>query len=1019
MKYLLLCIGVLVTLQVSGQKHPAYDSLLQVIESRFNILSEEEKEATLREMSTLYASMDSTQSMYYVTESISLAEKINYPPLKITAMEHKASLNSDLTAQEVIYNEMLALSETHQYPKGKADALYGLGNVNAGKYNVEEAVQYLQKAIDIYLHNGYDLDAADTYGLLGSIYNMQGDYVTVTQYILKALAIAERLGHRQEILNSYINLGAIQYQLKDFDGAIQYYEKAMNMAKEIGNKKSLATVLNHMGLLYRDQYKHEEAVKLLRQSITLRKVLGDESKIAYSQYFLAECYFELNALDSAKTLAEESGKVFRDKNALNGEIYTAVLLGKIYTKQKNWKDAKNYLTWAKGKSTEIGWKENAKISTKYLAMVEAALGNYKAAYENHLLHKEMSDSMLNESNLREMMKVQSEYAFEKERDSIQYANAQEKLILDQSLQRAQTIEFIAIGGVAILLAIAFILYRYYRSKQKANVLLQQKNTEIEHQRKELASLDKAKSRFFANISHELRTPLTLISGPLENLMQHRSYDHATMDMALRNTKKLKGLVNDILDLSKLESDRPEVNAEPTQPDTFIRRIFSNYESFVQDIGIGYQLEMAETLPEWVMLDKARVEKVLNNLLFNAIKYTEAAGQVLMSVSSEGEKLIMTVKDTGQGIAASDLPHIFDRYFQSKQPDAPVQGGTGIGLALARELALLMEGDLTVESELGKGSSFRFTIALVTASAPENPVQEEKESEYSTLTEHGPSNQEIAILTKPDGSQHKVLIVEDNTDMRQYITQLLSGRYQVTTAINGKKALSILEQDTFDLIITDAMMPEMDGFQLLEHMKSDKNYAGMPVIMLTALNLEKSKLQALTLGVDDYLTKPFSPTELLARVANLITRYEVRKTTVIELAAEEKSTPTAEKAQATAPTNGVVYQSDMNWLKEVETVVGRELTNTNYQITDLAEHLNLSKRQFQRKLKLLTGMTYTDYHHEMSLQKARQLLETGTYGNVTAVALSVGISNPSRFSEMYFNRFGKKPADYFREKISSL
>lgn len=1010
MKHLLLCTCVLLTLPVSGQPHHAYDSLLHVLESQFDKLSKEEKEETLREMKTEYALMDSAQSMYYVDRSIALAEKIDFLPLQITAMNRKAYLFPVIDSREAVYNEMLALSEQSEYLKGKADALNGLGYVMARRFDNEKAVPLLKESISLNLQLGYDLDASNTYVLLGTIYSFQGDYATVNEYILKALEIDERLGDKEKILHSYINLGAVQHRIKGFERALEYYLKARKMAEEMNNKSAMLRIFNNMAGLYQDQNKLDEAMKLHKQSLALGKELNSQSNIAFSLHYLAECHFELNELDSALILAEESLQIFRKLKSIGSEMYPTVLIGKVYAEKERPKEAKKYLNRAKNKSLEFGFKDKLKTSTEYLARVEAALGNYKAAYENHILHKQMADSLLNESNLQEITKFQSEYAFKKEKDSIQYANTQEKLILDQKLQRERIGNYIALIGSGVLLLIVFILYRYYRSKQKANKLLQAKNEEIEHQRSELASLDKAKSRFFANISHELRTPLTLISGPLENLSHRRQYDDNIVHMALRNTKKLKELVNDILELSKLETSKPEVQKVSVNIKNLVNHIFSSYESLAGELGTKYILELSDTLPEWLLLDDARLEKIINNLLFNAIKYTEAEGVITMKVADQEGKLVISVSDTGQGIAEKDLPRIFDRYFQSKQPDAPIQGGTGIGLALARELARLMEGDLTVQSKLGLGSTFRVELPLSLAEVPVE-IQSQDTLVAQPSEDFDIYNQPIAPSSSGEKT-HKVLVAEDNHDMQAYIKQILGENYDVRLAINGQKALSELEKQDFDLVVTDAMMPGMDGFTLIERMKGEDRYRNIPVVMLTALSLEENKLKALSIGVDDYLTKPFSPPELLARVKNLITRYSVRMATMKEVNIDDTSSqdPNIDRRQ------NLIYKSDLDWLKEVEAVVLKEMANNDYQITDLADHFHLSKRQFQRKLKLISGMTYTEYHHEISLQKAREFLENGTYGNVTGVGYAVGMNNPSRFSEIYYKRFGKKPVDYFKERI---
>ncbi|MEQ9298081.1 MAG: response regulator, partial [Cyclobacteriaceae bacterium] len=361
---------------------------------------------------------------------------------------------------------------------------------------------------------------------------------------------------------------------------------------------------------------------------------------------------------------------------------------------------------------------------------------------------------------------------------------------------------------------------------------------------------------------------------------------------------------------------------------------------------------------------------------------------------------------------ADLPHIFDRYFQSKQPDAPLQGGTGIGLALSQELATLMGGDLTVESELGKGSTFTLTLPLKTAEASDAKRQ---------LTAAPSAGTEDAYEALPDprytpNKARKILFVEDNADMQTYVSDMLSKYYNVTLASNGKKALDLLAKQEVDLIISDVMMPEMDGYTLVEAIKGQDKFRHIPIVMLTALNFEDRKLQALAIGVDDYLTKPFSPSELMARVENLITRQEARKAWASEAAAQDAEVAEV-GSELTLEDYNIFYKADHDWLKQFESSVKDQLSKGTFDLDELADQSHVSKRQLQRKLKKLTGMTPKQYHQEVALQKARMYLEDDTYGNVTAVGLAVGMSNPSRFSELYLERFGKKPAEYFLHQAS--
>ena len=322
----------------------------------------------------------------------------------------------------------------------------------------------------------------------------------------------------------------------------------------------------------------------------------------------------------------------------------------------------------------------------------------------------------------------------------------------------------------------------------------------------------------------------------------------------------------------------------------------------------------------------------------------------------------------------------------------------------------MGGDLQVESVVGEGSTFTLSIPYKPTAAPE-VIQPEDGLEH--LSSNYDAEDEIPLVADPGAHMSRVLAVEDDLDMQTYIKKLLFPAYDVTLAVNGKQALEKLKNTPVDLIVSDAMMPEMDGFTLLERLKESEDLQNIPVIMLTALNFEDSRLRALSIGVDDYLTKPFSPQELLARTKNLLLRYQIRKEWLKE-EEHQQSTASLEEAHENAPV--IIYKSDQEWLKCVEQYIKKELENSQFQIADLAERFSLSRRQFQRKINKLTGLSPKQYQQEIALQKAREILEAGAMANVTAVGYSVGMNNASRFSRLYNKRFGKKPVDYFRLEV---
>ncbi|MEM9850022.1 MAG: ATP-binding protein [Bacteroidota bacterium] len=521
-----------------------------------------------------------------------------------------------------------------------------------------------------------------------------------------------------------------------------------------------------------------------------------------------------------------------------------------------------------------------------------------------------------------------------------------------------------------------------RKYEKALVVQRDK---IERDAKRLREADELKTRFFANISHELRTPLTLILGPAENLSKRNHAKERQQyygKFICNNAKTLLNRIEDLLALSKMDAKRLKVYKEATELNTFLQITLANFESYALEKGVHLKLEQHIPQPLYVEIDVQKVSQILSNLLTNAIKFTSKDGTINLIATAYEDYIQFSVSDTGIGIAASDLEHIFDRFYQSKKEGT--YQGTGIGLALCKELAELMQGEVWAESERAKGSIFHLKLPKIVA-------------EYSLPTSSTELKRNTHIPTRikslPKQNNHKILVVEDNVALRQFIVGELQ-EHQVLQAANGKEAIELLQKEQVQLIISDIMMPEMDGFELLRQLKSKATWQGIPIIMLTARNEKQDRLTALRIGVDDYLIKPFDTDELKARIHNLILRYEQRTQATAEQASDTLANSDAPK-----------------WLQEFEQFVLASLTDSRLSLDWLAAQQHISKRQLQRRIKKATGMTVFEYIRELRFHQARQLLENKTYATIHEVIQHIGLKDSTHFSNLYFERFGKRPLEY--------
>jgi signal transduction histidine kinase/DNA-binding response OmpR family regulator/ligand-binding sensor domain-containing protein len=565
--------------------------------------------------------------------------------------------------------------------------------------------------------------------------------------------------------------------------------------------------------------------------------------------------------------------------------------------------------------------------------------------------------------------------------------------------------FLLLAGLTMLISIWQYNHRRKRALLRRQEVLERMVAErtktiredkklIEEQALQLKELDELKSKFFENVSHELRTPLTLILGPLEKVLKRNrleNQDFTLLHLMRDNAKRLHKRINELLDLSSIDALKMSLHPEPVELYAFVKNIMAQFESSanLRSIELSFEYQLDQNLR--VSIDPDKVEKILYNLLSNAIKFTPEEGGVKMSCSREKGKLLIAVSDTGIGIPEKDLPNVFDR-FQRINTEEHVEG-TGIGLALCKELAVLMEGEVTVISTEGMGSTFTLQM----------PLRET----FGTVKERtNPENSpELAELSEElsDISGEPILVVEDNPNLREYLRLILED-FNVKTAAHGREALEILEGGFQPvLMVTDIMMPVMDGMELLRIIRDSQKYRSLPVIMLTAKAGSTEKIEALRVGVDDYLTKPFVEEELIARMQALISNSRERIGSIVASSETGGGKPAEESI--------VVSKADLKWLQAVEALIMDHVGDGTFGIDQLADKLDMSTRRVQQKIKAITGMTPKKYQREIQLERARRLLESGDFRSVAEISQQIGFTDAHYFSKLYEKRFGKLPSDY--------
>ncbi|MBL7775855.1 MAG: response regulator, partial [Saprospiraceae bacterium] len=577
----------------------------------------------------------------------------------------------------------------------------------------------------------------------------------------------------------------------------------------------------------------------------------------------------------------------------------------------------------------------------------------------------------------------------------------EKQALELRLHKVQLRNSLIIAGLVFLLA-AGLFIGFYRQRQGKRELAEQ-NVLIRQQAEQLKNLDAAKSRFFANVSHELRTPLTLLLGPVQSLLLENKLTKKQtnlLQMARRSGAQLSQLIDEILDLRKIEMGKMTLAHHATALAPFFRNYFAQFDSLAEQRHIHFSFETNLDPGQAGLIDREKCRQILYNLLSNAFKFTPTGGSITVGLHLHENRLRLQVDDNGPGIPPEDLPRVFDRFFQSSRPDKPAEGGTGIGLNLCQEYARLLGGDASAENTPGAGASIRvqFPVQLVALPAAMASSRPGTGAQPAPDEKYGNSPQPQAA--SETGQQATILVVEDHVDLREYIRLSLSEKYRVLTAENGRVALDLLAEPAgadVALVLSDLMMPVLDGYQLLEKLKSDEATSHLPVIMLTARAEKSDRLKALRIGVDDYLTKPFDLEELSARIENLLQHQAARQ-------------QEAALASGEGTAGGGLSPTDREWLEGFETYTQQHFSEGRLSVSYLAHHFTMSESTLLRQLKRLTGLTPQQYLQEIRFDAARQLLENRTYDTVTRVAAEVGYSDVGAFSRHFQARFGKLPSE---------
>jgi signal transduction histidine kinase/ligand-binding sensor domain-containing protein/DNA-binding response OmpR family regulator len=525
--------------------------------------------------------------------------------------------------------------------------------------------------------------------------------------------------------------------------------------------------------------------------------------------------------------------------------------------------------------------------------------------------------------------------------------------------------------------------------------------EVQQQRKEAErahALEQLKTKFFTNVSHEFRTPLSLIIAPLDRIIKQSTDEDQKnqLNLVQRNAKRLLNLVNQLLDFRKMEVQEIKLHQSIGDIIRFTRNISHSFMDIAEKKSIRFSFSANMDSLE-IYFDKDKIEKILFNLLSNAFKYTHDKGTVSINliysppVNNEGDgTLAIEVKDTGIGIPADKHEKIFERFFQTDVPESMVNQGTGIGLAITKEFVKLHNGIITVKSEPEKGSCFTVFLPAkkvydASTRSIGNPVPVENAEEGS----------------KKNDKKKTILVVEDNEDLRFYLKDNLRAQYHIEEATNGKEGWEKTILLNPDLVVSDIMMPLMDGVELARKIKTETITAHIPVILLTAMGSEEKQLEGLKAGVNDYITKPFTFEILASRIRNLLAQQKLLQKRF-------------QKQIEVNPQEVTITPVDEKFLKQALEVIEKNMDNPEFSVEDLSRDMHMDRSTFYRKINSLTGKTTLEFIRSIRLKRAAQLLEKSGM-SVAEVAYEVGFNNPKNFTKFFKEEFKVTPSQYIASK----
>ncbi|NME68618.1 hybrid sensor histidine kinase/response regulator transcription factor [Flammeovirga aprica] len=987
-----------------------------------------------------------------------LEEDAKYEAAK-KLLEKKKYKNTVQTVH--IIDSLLSEPEIEDYQEHKIDLIEIKGRTFMIGGKLDSAKIYLTEAKRLSFESDYLKGKGKSSLCLGSVESFMGHDSLAYSNLYEGFGYLEELQDSTEIALGCNHMGLYLKNVGDFDEAIRYFQRAKLIYEENGDLQGLFKVLSNEALIWKNNSIDDEslakenytkAISIFEEALSVAEKINNEYFIANINVNISGTYSSLNAfvkdsvikqenLKKALLSAQKARSIFLKKNQKERLAPASTLIGIGYWKLKQFDSAEYYIEEALDviekykysysthaaayevlgliaferdqdyKKAEKYYlegyaisKDRSLIQRKYkmidhLIRLYEATGDFKNAFKYQREKLEVNNELNNKSEFRKLTQLEANFNNKK--------LLKEKELKDDLLKSAQkerTLWFWIVILVCVLALVVIVLYFINIRLKEAQLKVseEQKLSAIERE-KRLEELDEFKTKFFANISHEFRTPLTLMIGAIDELKEQVEKNNSLRSLEYQ-TKQLLELINQILDLTNLElQNNNTLKLSNTDIKELLSVGVSSFHSYAeqQNVTIDFQFETEEREG---YIDKNSINKIVNNLIFNAIKFSKTEGKIVVKASIEQGILKMSFYDNGKGIAASDLPYIFDQYYHS---NIGLSTTNGIGLALTQGIITKYFGKIEVESVESEWTRFDIEIPVSLAFFEDKDVEleiteSELESLQSVLPEHLSSEVPEGQMSSDDKNLPSILVIDDNEDIRNYLHKILKDKYQVSLAENGQKGFEAAKELIPDIILSDVMMPEIDGIEVTRLLKETDQTSHIPVILLTAKADQSTLLKGYSTKADAYITKPFNKQELLVRIQGILENRRILQSKFREhfLVKED-----------------VVEFSnnDEKLIKSFTAIVEDNLDNTELSVEEVAQQLFISRSQLHRKIKALTGKSSSVFMRDIRLRYSAELLKNSD-AVISDIAYQTGFNTPAYFTKCFSDLYGVTPKKYREQGV---